>query len=102
MLSYVNLYVSACKTNTKQFGARAKIHTNFAHFVNKVKLMSWLTKLKLKQKYSSETCIDLCKKNVIFGVQNSIQKKDKSITIRGIKHKTNIKKKNRKYIYVYL
>lgn len=62
--------------------------------------MSWLT--KLNQEILVGNVYRFMKKRHIWCSKFYSEKKDKSITIRGIKHKTNIKKKNRKYIYVYL
>lgn len=62
-----------------------------------------VAKQNLNKNYSSETCIDLRKKNVIFGVQNSIQRHDEKEKKSIKKDTTSInKKKSRKYIYVYL
>lgn len=60
-------------------------------------------KIKTKQKTTRQNVYRFIKKNVIFGVQNSIQKNGKIYRYsKQKKHKNSIKKKNRKYIYVYL
>lgn len=72
-------YVNLCqiRTNTtNSLGKKTDKNTNFCTFCKQSKLMSWLTKLKQNKKLLVKTCIDL-KKNVIFGVQNSIQKNGK-------------------------
>lgn len=97
-------YVNLCqiRTNTtNSLGKKTDKNTNFCTFCKQSKLMSWLTKLKQNKKLLVKTCIDL-KKTSYLVFKILFRKMAKSIDIVSKKHKNTIKKKNRKYIYVYL
>lgn len=63
----------------KQKKTTCKDTQTFCTFCKQSKI-NVVAKQNLNKNYSSETCIDLRKKNVIFGVQNSIQRHEKKLS----------------------